>query len=70
MLIGQYDGSTGEQILREATQEEIAEREAEIEAFAAEKIAQDQALAQKAADKAALLERLGMTSEEAELLLS
>ncbi len=51
--------------VRDATTEEIAE----IEATQAEKAAQDQALADKAAAKAALLDRLGMTAEEAALLL-
>lgn len=52
-------------LVRDATPEEVAE----IEARAAEKIAHDQALAEKAAAKAALLERLGITGEEAALLL-
>jgi hypothetical protein len=57
---------TGEEIIRDATAEEIAqmakdaqetsEREAEAEA--------------KAAQKAALLDRLGITEEEAKLLLA
>lgn len=53
-------------LVRDATPEEVAE----IEARAAEKIAHDQALAEKAAAKAALLERLGITGDEAALLLS
>jgi hypothetical protein len=52
--------------VRNATPEEVAE----IEALQAEKIAKDQALADKAAAKAALLDRLGMTADEAALLLS
>ncbi len=70
MLIGTYDGLTGEQTVREATPEEIAEREAEMEARAVEKIAEDEARAQKTANRAALLERIGITADEAALLLS
>jgi hypothetical protein len=53
-------------LIRDATPEEVAA----IEAREAEKIAQDQALADKAIAKAALLERLGITDDEAALLLS
>jgi hypothetical protein len=53
-------------LVRDATPEEVAA----IEAREAEKIAQDQALADKAIAKAALLERLGITGDEAALLLS
>ena len=52
-------------VIRDATPEEVKA----IEARAAEKIAHDQALAEKAAAKAALLERLGITGDEAALLL-
>jgi len=53
-------------LVRDATPDEIAE----IEAREAEKIAQDQAQADKAAAKASLLDRLGITADEADLLLS
>jgi hypothetical protein len=52
-------------LVRDATPEEVAQ----IEAREAEKIAEDEATAQKAAAKAALLERLGITADEAALLL-
>jgi hypothetical protein len=52
-------------LVRDATAEEIAA----IEAVQAEKIAEHQALADKATAKAALLEKLGITAEEATLLL-
>lgn len=51
--------------VRDATPEEVAE----IEATQAEKMALDQELADKADAKAALLERLGITADEAALLL-
>ena len=52
------------------TKEEIAEREA-AQAKAAKEIAEREAIEAKAAiDKAALLNKLGITPEEASLLLS
>jgi len=53
-------------LVRDATAEEIAA----IEAAQAEKIAQDQALADKATAKTALLAKLGITADEAALLLA
>lgn len=52
--------------VRDATPEEVAE----IEALTAEKNAQEQSLTDKAMAKAALLERLGITDDEAKLLLA
>lgn len=51
-------------VVREATPEEIQE----IESRENEAIAQAEAIAQKQAAKVALLERLGITAEEAQLL--
>jgi len=51
--------------VRNATPEEVAQ----IELTQAAKAAQDQADAEKATAKAALLERLGITADEAALLL-
>jgi hypothetical protein len=59
-----HDLATNEIVDREMTDEEFLDYEAAIEAKAAE-IAQTQA---KAEAKAALLERLGITEEEAKLL--
>lgn len=53
-------------LVREATVEEIEL----IETIASEKIAQDELIIAKAAAKAALFERLGITEDEAALLLS
>jgi hypothetical protein len=53
-------------VVRDATAEEIAA----IEAVQAEKTAENQALADKAAAKALLLEKLSITAEEAALLLA
>jgi hypothetical protein len=64
------DCSTGAITEIELTAQEVAQREADAAAFAAQK-AQEEADAQtKAEAKTALLERLGMTAEEAALLLS
>jgi hypothetical protein len=63
------DCSTGEVSEIELTAEEVAQRTADAKAFADAKAAEDADKAAKAADKAALLERLGITEEEAALLL-
>ena len=63
------DCSTGEVSEIELTQEEVAQREADAIAAAEAKALEDADKAAKAADKAALLERLGITAEEAALLL-
>ena len=63
------DCSTGEVSEIELTAEEVAQRAADAQAFADAKAAEDADKAAKAADKAALLERLGITEEEAALLL-
>ena len=64
------DCSTGEVQEIALTVEEIAEREAMAEQYAQQKAAEE---AQRVADaeaKSALLNRLGITEEEARLLLS
>jgi hypothetical protein len=63
------DCSTGEVSEIELTAEEIAQRTADAQAFADAKAAEDADKAAKAANKAALLERLGITADEAALLL-
>ena len=57
---------TGEEIIRDANAEEIAQMELDADNTAAQ---QAEAEA-KAAAKAALLEQLGITEEQAKLLLS
>jgi hypothetical protein len=51
------------------TQEEIAQREVDAAAAEADRAAKEAADAVKATDKAALLVKLGITEEEAQLLL-
>ncbi len=64
-MIRIHNISTNEVIDRQMNNEEFAQYEAD-QAAAAERIA---AIAAKAEQKAALLERLGITEEEAQLLL-
>lgn len=59
------NAETGEEIIRDATTEEIAQME--IDAANAE--ARKQAEAQTATQRQALLNRLGITEEEARILL-
>ena len=63
--ITENNAETGESITREMTAEEIAKVEALIAADAAETAKQEAA----AIAKVALLERLGITEDEAKLLL-
>ena len=63
--ITEIDVTTGEEVNRPMTEAEVEAVEAEM---AAAKALEDAAAAQ-AATKAALLERLGITAEEAALLL-
>jgi hypothetical protein len=58
--------TTGEEIEREMNADELKQHEKDKLAF----IAQRQAEATKATDKAALLDKLGITEDEAVLLLS
>ena len=62
--------TTGEEAVIELTDTEIAQREADAVAALEQKALDDAAAVVKAADKAALLTRMGITAEEAKLLLS
>ena len=64
------DCSTGETVIEPLTAEEIAQREADGAAWLAQQAAEEAAKAEKAEAKQALLDRLGITAEEAALLLS
>jgi hypothetical protein len=70
MKIYEYNGLTDEHIVRDATPEEIAQRE--IDAKRAKKeLAAIQAEADaKEAQRQEILDRLGITADEAKLLLS
>ena len=60
---------TGEVVERELTADELAQREADAKAAADLKAAEDADKAAKAVEKAALLAKLGITADEAALLL-
>jgi hypothetical protein len=64
------DCSTGEVQEIALTTEEIAEREAMAAEYAAQKAQEEADKAAKAEAKAELLDRLGISAEEAQLLLS
>lgn len=64
------DCTTGEQIVVPLTAEEIAEKEALVKKFEADRIAAEEAAEQKAAAKQAIATRLGLTTEELSTLLS
>lgn len=64
------DCSTGEVQEIALTEAELAEREAMAIAYAEQKAEEDADKAAKATAKAALLTKLGITKEEASLLLS
>jgi hypothetical protein len=61
---------TGEQTEVELTAEEVAQREADAKAYETEQKAKEAEAAAKAEAKAELLDRLGLTAEEAALLVS
>ena len=61
-----HDAQTGEIIDREMTADEMKEYESLINSLAVE----NDAIAKSAADKKALLAKLGITADEAKLLLS
>ena len=62
--------STGEESLVELTDSELDQQSQDESEIAARLALEEAAATQKASDKAALLERIGITAEEAELLLS
>ena len=63
------DCSTGITTEVELTAEEIAQREADAAAYAEQKAQEEADKAAKAEAKAAILEKLGLTEEEAVVLL-
>jgi len=64
------DCSTGITTEIELTAQEVAQRQADAIAYAKAKADEEDALAEKASAKAALLAKLGITADEAALLLS
>jgi hypothetical protein len=70
MKITEINGLDDSVIERDATEEEAAQMIADQDAAKAAKEAEEIANAEKAAAKAALLDRLGITEEEAKLLIA
>ena len=70
MKITEINGLDNTVIERQATAEEIEQLTKDQAAALAEKQAEDIAILEKANAKVALLERLGITADEATLLLS
>lgn len=64
-----FDAQTGEEIIRPMTDEEQAIRDAEIAAALQAKAEREAEAAEKAARRAEILERLGLTEDEAKLIL-
>lgn len=69
MKIGIFNAETNEQIVRDATPEEITAREAEIAQYLANKEAQKLAETEMRATKIAAYQKLGLTEAEIEALL-
>lgn len=65
----EIDAATGEVTERDFTPEELAQREADAAAAAVAQAAVEAQAAEDAAARAALLERLGISEDEARLLL-
>ena len=68
--ITEVNCETGEVLVRELTAAEIAQRKIDEDDEAAQAKAKAEAETQAATDKAALLAKLGITADEAKLLLS
>ena len=68
-LIVLLDAATGEEIVREMTDEEQAQRNAEIVQWKIEKEAREQQKAELRATKIAAYQKLGLTESEIEALL-
>jgi hypothetical protein len=61
--------TTGEVLEIELTDEEVAQREADAAAAETQRKADEKAAADKATARAAILDRLGLTADEAAILL-
>lgn len=68
-LIGIYDHSTGENVVRDMTADEQAQRDAEIQAWLIAKENAKLEAEQLRATKISAYEKLGLTPEEIEALL-
>lgn len=66
----EVNAETGEEILRDMTDEELAEMEASAKRFDDAAKAEAKAALTAEASKKAILEKLGITAEEAKILLA
>jgi urease accessory protein UreE len=64
-----YDHATGETTVRDMNEAELAELAYQAELAVEAQLEEDRIAAERAEAKAALLERLGITEDEAKLLL-
>lgn len=69
MKIGIYNAETNEQIVRDATPDEVAAREAEIAEYLERTEAQELAAAELRATKISAYQKLGLTEKEIEVLV-
>jgi hypothetical protein len=65
LQVKEFNCETGEEIVRDATAEEIAQMQKDAAAFAAEQTA----IANKAIAKQAILDRIGLTADELKTIL-
>jgi hypothetical protein len=70
LLVKELDAATGLEIEREMSAEEIKQWETDTKQIEDKLLAEQAEATRKADDKAALLTKLGITAEEAKLLLS
>ena len=69
MKVGEFNAETGEQIIRDATPDEIAARKAEVAQALAEKAARKAAEEELRATKISAYEKLGLSAQEIEALV-
>jgi len=69
MKVGEFNAETGEQIVRDATPEEVAAKEAEVAQWLADKAAREAEAAQLRATKISAYQKMGLTEAEIEALL-
>jgi hypothetical protein len=65
LQIADYDIETGKNVIRDMTDEELAQHEIDLARYTAE----EKARVDKIAAREAILEKLGLTTDEATLLL-
>lgn len=69
MKIGEFDALTGEQIVRDATPEELQARKAEIAEASAQKAEKKKLAEELRITKIAAYQKLGLTDEEINAIL-